>query len=172
MLSNTCQMSLDSIGSNNQLSALMRNFAIEAPKVKNLVPNWSLNEVLSFLKKAEPLSTLSLERLTKKTVFLVALATAKRISELQALSPEISFQKQNVILYIKHSFLAKTETAFNKLPKAITLHALKEMKNTSELNNPLCPVRCLLFYLKKIKSLNINPSSLFVAPKDPSKALS
>ena len=115
---------------------------------------------------------MSLERLTKKTVFLVALATAKRISELQALSPEILFQKQNVILYIKHSFLAKTETAFNKLPKAITLHALREMKNTSELNNPLCPVRCLLFYLKKIKSLNINPSSLFVAPKDPSKALS
>ena len=94
-------MSLDGICSNSQLLALVRSFAIEVPKVKKSVPNWSLNLVLSYLKKVEQLHSLSLTRLTMKTVFLIALATAKRVSELQALSPEISFQNQNIILHIK-----------------------------------------------------------------------
>ena len=92
MLANTYQISLESIGSNVQLSNLVRNFAISAQKVKRKIPSWSLNCVLSYLEKAEPLHSLSLNRLTMKTVFLVSLATAKRVSELQALYPDISFR--------------------------------------------------------------------------------
>ena len=46
------------------------------------------------------------------------------------------------------------------------------MKNTSELNNPLCPVRCLKFYRKKLKELRVTPTSLFMAPSDTSRDLS
>ena len=46
------------------------------------------------------------------------------------------------------------------------------MKNTSELNNPLCPVRCLEFYAKKLKELKVFPTSLFVSPSDTSRELS
>ena len=99
MLSNTFQILLENIGSNSQSSALVRTFSLEVRKVRSSVPNWSLNKVLEYLKKAEPLENLSLRKLTCKTLFLVALATAKRVGELQALSPEISFQNANLILH-------------------------------------------------------------------------
>ena len=66
MLTNAFQNPLASIGSHVQLSNLVRNFAISAPKVKRKTPSWSLNLVLSYLKKAEPLDSLSLKRLTIK----------------------------------------------------------------------------------------------------------
>ena len=69
MLANTYQIPLASIGSNAQLSNLVRNFAISAPKVKRKIPSWSLNFVLSYLKKAEPLTSLLLKRLTVKVLF-------------------------------------------------------------------------------------------------------
>ena len=144
MLANTYQIPLASIGSNAQLSNLVRNFAISAPKVKRKIPSWSLNYVLSYLKKAEPLTSLSLKRLTVKVLFLVSLALARRVGELHALSPDISFQKHNLVLHLKEGFLAKTESALNPLPRSFTLKALRESSNTAELDNTLCPVRCLL----------------------------
>ena len=38
----------------------------------------------------EPLESVSLRALTKKTLFLVSLATAKRVSEIQALSKTVA----------------------------------------------------------------------------------
>ena len=148
MLSNTFQILLENIGSNSQLSALVRTFLLEVQKVRSSLPNWSLNKVLEYLKKAEPLENLSLRKLTCKTLFLVALATAKRVGELQALSPEISFQNANLVLHYHDWFLAKTASFFNPLESSFTLYALREMCNTPEFNNPLCPVRCLNFYLR------------------------
>ena len=51
-------------------------------------PSWDLDKVLHYLMSSayEPLESQGLCTLTKKTLFLVALATAKRVGELQALS--------------------------------------------------------------------------------------
>ena len=51
-------------------------------------PAWDLSKVLQYLVTSafEPLSQASFRALTLKTLFLLALATAKRVGELQALS--------------------------------------------------------------------------------------
>ena len=36
----------------------------------------------------------------------------------------------------------------------------------------MCPVRCLKFYINKIKELKLSPSSLFVSPSDTSREMS
>ena len=172
MLANTFQVSLGSVGSDIQLSNLIRHFAVNPQKISNKVPSWSLNKVLSYLKRAEPLHSLSFLRLTKKVLFLLFLATARRVSELHALSPKVAFQGSSMILFFKESFLAKTENLLNPLPRFVSVKALRETKNTPELNNSLCPVRCLKYYIKKIKDLNLTPSSLFVSPSKPSREMS
>ena len=55
----------------------------------------------------EPLERLSLRALTKKTLFLVALATAKRVGELQALSRQVSFQGKDLFFHIYHILLRR-----------------------------------------------------------------
>ena len=55
-----------------------------------VLPTWSLQPILECLKKPplEPIHQLSLKQLTLKTVFLLAVTSARRVSELQALSLE------------------------------------------------------------------------------------
>ena len=56
-------------------------------------PAWDLSKVLQYLVTSafEPLSQASFRALTLKTLFLLALATAKRVGELQALSSLVAF---------------------------------------------------------------------------------
>ena len=67
-------------------------------QLQNHVP-WNLDVVLSWLSgsKFEPLRTCSLRDLTRKTPFLVALATAKRVSEIQAIDKEIGFNHGDAV---------------------------------------------------------------------------
>ena len=55
-----------------------------------VLPTWSLQPILECLTKPpwEPIHQLSLKELTLKTVFLLAITSARRVSELQALSLE------------------------------------------------------------------------------------
>ena len=70
------------------LQDLVRSFSIERPRHPQAPPSWDLDAVLRHLMSSafEPLESVSLRALTKKTLFLVSLATAKRASEIQALS--------------------------------------------------------------------------------------
>ena len=91
---------------------------MERPRVPHVAPSWDLDVVLRHLMSSEyePLERLSLRALTKKTLFLVALATAKRVGELHALSCQVSFQGEDLFLsYLPH-FVAKTERPDAPLP--------------------------------------------------------
>ena len=67
---------------------LMWSFKIEAPCRCVRPPSWDLIKVLDYLRSPifEPLASSSLRDLTRKTLFLVSLTTAKRVGELQAFS--------------------------------------------------------------------------------------
>ena len=60
---------------------------LQRPRVTPVLPQWALGIVLEALSKSpyEPLREASLKHLTLKTVFLLAMASAGRRSELQAL---------------------------------------------------------------------------------------
>ena len=76
------------MGSHPVLSELIKSFAIQRPVDRSLAPKWDLAFVLSHMCKApfEPLDKASLFYLSVKTVFLVTLATARRVSEVHAFS--------------------------------------------------------------------------------------
>ena len=85
MISNTLKLKTGNrVGSNPALSELIRSFELQYPVQRSLNPEWDLSWVLVCLQKApfEPLHKLCV---TIKTAFLLALATAKRCSEIHAL---------------------------------------------------------------------------------------
>ena len=119
MISNTFKFkSGNRIGSNPVLSELIRSFELQHPVQRSLSPKWDLSWVLICLQKApyEPLYKTSKLHISMKTAFLLALATAKRCSEIHALamdSNHVRFSQSagSVSLILQTGFLAK-----NKLP--------------------------------------------------------
>ena len=65
-----------------EFSLLIRSFFIARPPIKRLPPKWSLNTVLSYISNSDDDSE---EFLLQKTLFLVALATGNRASDISAM---------------------------------------------------------------------------------------
>ena len=88
MLSCVFRFKLPEISSSLVLKDLARSFEIAKPVSWIAPPVWDLDKVLFALRSApfEPLEAASLRDLTKKTLFLVSLATAKCVGELQTIS--------------------------------------------------------------------------------------
>ena len=88
MLSSVFKFCLPEISSSPILKDLVRSFEISAPRPLHHTPPWDLDKVLEYLSGPpfEPLAEASFRNKTRKALFLLAMATAKRIGELQALS--------------------------------------------------------------------------------------
>ena len=93
MLSAVFRTVLPEIATSPVIQDLLRSFKVEAPCRSVRPPSWDLLKVLEYFRSPvfEPLCNASLRDLTRKTLVLVALATAKRVGELQALSRVVSF---------------------------------------------------------------------------------
>ena len=115
MLSAVFKFPFPEISTSPILKDLIRSFEISAPRPLFPPPPWDWDKVLQFLSGPpfEPLARASFLDKTKKALFLLAMATAKRVSELQALSFSVSFQGED--LYYDPFFRAKTESAANPL---------------------------------------------------------
>ncbi len=95
------------------VSAWVVGHKVCCPPVKLRVPLWDLQAILVALmeKWYEPLRQVEMERLTYRTLFLVALASAHCVSELHALSVELPFMiknPQSFNLAVSLAFLPKT----------------------------------------------------------------
>ena len=126
MLSSTFRFVLPEISTSSVLKDLMRSFSIDRPVSVSRAPSWDLGKVLGFLRSSafEPLESLSLRELTKKCLFLVSLATARRVGELQAVSKEVSFSGQDIHLSFLPEFRAKTKSDANPLPRSFVVKSL------------------------------------------------
>ena len=128
------------------------------------MPTWYLSLVLHQLTKApfEPMRKASLKHLTLKTVFLLALGSGKRRSEIHAwLYKNIRHQENwtRVSLYPSPSFLSKNQLAREGPALAPSLdNSLKEDKS-------LCPVRALRYYLDRTKDLRRGKDLVFMSFK-------
>ena len=85
---------------------------------RSLLPRWSLDLVLAALKRQpfEPIKLASLKHLTWKTVFLLAITSARRASELHALCYKESYLAMSatgVALYPNIDFLPKVASRFH-----------------------------------------------------------
>ena len=100
------------------MSELIRSFDLQRPVQRSLIPKWYLSWVLVCLQKApyEPLHKASKLHVMIKTAFLLALATAKRCSQIHALAMDanhLRFSQPDisVSLIVQTGFLAK-----NRIP--------------------------------------------------------
>ena len=174
MLSAVFKFKLPLLGQDSVIKDLIRSFAIQNPRSPKFYPSWDLNFVLDYLRSSvfEPLSEKDLRTLSMKVLFLVSLATARRIGELQALSRVVPSQGEDLILSYLPSFIAKTETVNNPIPRSFVLKSLSGFAGNLEEGPLLCPVRALRVYLDRTKSLVHRPRSLFVSPKNSSRSIS
>ena len=88
MLSAAFRFVLPELSSHPVLHDLLRSFRLERPLPSSQVPSWDLLRVLSLLwgPPFEPLSSCSLRDLTRKVLFLLSLAMARRVGELHVVS--------------------------------------------------------------------------------------
>ena len=98
MLATVFRFKLPNMSSDPVLHRLVCSFRIEGPVRPLRPPAWDLSAVLQFLNSPvfEPLHRVFLRNLTKKVLFLVSLATAKRVGELQAVSRTVSFVRSEL----------------------------------------------------------------------------
>ena len=174
MLSAVFRYTFPEISSSTVLKDLIRSFKVERPMVPSHAPPWDLAKVLGFLSSSafEPLEQASLRELTKKVLFLVSLATAKRVGELQAVSKKVSFSGNDIHLSYLPEFIAKTESESNPLPRSFVVKSLGDFVGNLHEELLLCPVRALRIYLSRTGNLKPHPRSLFVSPKVTYKSLS
>ena len=104
------------ISKDHNLTHLLESFHRDRPKGRRGIPSWNLSLVLHQLTKApfEPLREASLKHLTFKTVFLLALGSGKRRSEIHAWQHKnIRHQSDwsKVSLFPSPSFLSKNQLA-------------------------------------------------------------
>ena len=94
----------------------VRGLSVLNPRPRIIVPAWSLDIVLSALKKPPyfPLDALDLKHLTLRTVFLMAIASARRVSELHALRLGLmAWKPTEVLAYVDPTFLPKVHSQWH-----------------------------------------------------------
>ena len=143
MLATVFNFKLPNMSSDPILRDLVCSFRIEAPVRPLRPPAWDLSVVLQFLNSSvfEPLLRVSLHNLTKKVMFLVSLATAKRVGELQAVSRTVSFVRSDACRSYVPEFVTKTEFISNPLPRSFLVASLSDFAAGLDDELLLCPVR-------------------------------
>ena len=142
------------LAASREITTLLRSFARSVNPVELCPPAWDVSLVLQSLTGApyEPLRMCEERFLAQKTLFLLALASAKRISELHALSYRVSHTRGwgEVSFSFVTGFVAKTQAPSSLAPRfeGISVPALPNARNNRN-GRLLCPVRAVKVYLDR-----------------------
>ncbi|XP_071996906.1 uncharacterized protein [Engystomops pustulosus] len=124
------------------------------PTVKDSSPQWDLSLVLDALTMGpfEPIDPSQMRFLTQKTAFLIAITSARRLGELQALSicePYLSVSEDRITLRLDRNFLPKIVSNFHRNQEIILPTFCHHPKNPVEEKWHLLDVRrTVLKYLE------------------------
>ena len=161
------------ISKDENLTRLLDSFHRDRPKGRRGIPSWNLSLVLHQLTKApfEPIKEASLKHLTFKTVFLLALGSGKRRSEIHAWQHKnIRHQSDwtKISLYPSPSFLSKNQLA-KEGPDSVAPVVIPALAPTLDRSlksdRSLCPVRALRYYLDRTSDFRQNKELVFVSFK-------
>ena len=174
MLSAVFRFHLLSLSSHPVIRDLLRSFCLVSVERQLRPPVWDLSEVLRFLNSStfEPLSRAPLRALTQKVLFLLALATAKRVGELQVLSSMVTFDGGDACLSYVPQFVAKSESLTRSIPCSFLVRSLSDFAAGLDHDLLLCPVRALRVYRDRTRPLAPVRHRLFGSPRRLSCALS
>ena len=161
------------VSKDENLTRLLDSFQRDKPKGRRNIPSWNLSLVLHQLTKApfKPINEASLNHLTFKTVFILALGSGKCRSEIH------TWQKKNirhqsdrskVSLYPAPSFPSKNQLA-KEGPDSVALVVIPTLAPTLDKSlkshRSLCLVRALHCYLDGTSDLRQNKELVFVSFK-------
>lgn len=156
-----------SVGQHPDIIRLLKGVFNTRPPEKRLVPEWDLRKVLDFLtsKTFEPISKVSLKYLTLKSVFLAAISTFRRCSDLQALKINQGFMSvvQEGIIFVRDG-LSKQDRP-GHIGKQIFIPCFKK-------NVKLDPKRAIQAYIKRTDEFRNGENRLFLSFNKPHKAVS
>ena len=125
------------------------------PPTTRVVPSWSLDDALEVLAKI-PQERLGPREIFYKALFLTAVASSNRSSELAAIDRgRIELRQCSIVLPVRPGFIFKNQGQFHA-PSLIEIPDLP--------GSPLCPVQALRSYLdatqgKSETSLFLHPAS-------------
>ena len=159
-----------------ELTRLVQSYFRDRSPANRVAPPWDLGIVLKALKEPpfEPMSTSSLKYLTLKAVFLTALASGRRRSEIHALAHnKVRSARPDGINEILHlgnipEFIAKNQLLHGNSDsaKSIIIPAIRDylgpdLQNTKD--GTLCPVRAIKHYRKRTKHFRGSKRLLFLS---------
>ena len=154
------------------LKNLISNFGIERPRSSRSIPQWDLAIVMRRMTRSpfEPLRSAPLFALSWKTAFLVALASAKRRSELRAFAALVLHKEDWSAMTLQPlpEFVAKTEVPGRPDTRLqpVTLPGLATFAGPDlAADRTLCPVRATKIYLSRSKDYRRGRKELFVPYK-------
>ncbi len=155
-----------SLGKHDLVIRFLRGAKRLNPPRPHLVPSWDLPSVLSALRGApfEPLQSVELKFLSLTTVLLSALATVKRVGDLQAFSVDDSCLEfgpadSHVVLRPRPGYVPKVPTMPFR-DQVVNLQALPREEADPAIAL-LCPVRALRIYVDRTQSFRTS-DQLFV----------
>ena len=155
------------LASSRAITMLLRSFSRSVDPVELRPPAWDVALVLQSLTGApyEPLWRCDERFLAQKALFLLALASAKHIGELHALSYRVSHSRNwgEVSFSFVPGFVAKTQDPSSLAPRfeAFTVPALPNARNNRN-GRLLCPVRAVRCYLDRTAAHRPRCERLFV----------
>ena len=165
------------LAASREITTLLRSFARSVNPVELRPPAWDVSLVLQSLTGApyEPLRTCEEHFLAQKTLFLLALASAKRIGELHALSYRVSHTRDwgEVSFAFVTGFVAKTQDPSSLAPRfeGFTVPALTNARKNRN-GRLLCPVRAVKVYLDRTAPHRPRCERLFVTAGRSKKEIS
>ena len=142
------------LSTSRELSMFFRSFSKSCSPTDLRPPAWDVALVFQSLTSPpyEPLKTVEERFLTHKTLFLIALASAKRKGELHALSYRVfhSVSWKEVSFGFVPGFVAKTQdqSSLDQRFQSFTVPALPK-SSISPNGRLLCPVRAVKCYLAR-----------------------
>ena len=161
------------ISKDENLTCLLDSFHRDRTKGRRGIPSWNISLVLHQLTKApfESIKEASLKHLTFKTVFILALGSGKRRSEIHAWqNRNIRHQSDwsKVSLYPSPSFLSKNQLV-RKGPDSVAPVVIQALAPTLDRSlksdRSLCLIRALCYYLDRTSDLRQNKDLVFVSFK-------
>ena len=158
------QLGFDIVVNIRTFLQLSRSFFLKRPPPTMVEPQWCLNKVLNFLKTRRFTTNPSLEDITLKALFLLALASGRRVGELHSLLRRKGFivfggHYSWVCIHPNPQFLAKNETSSFRRG----LIMITTFRNADNEHHVLCPVDALRKFLIASRGLNLS-SFLIVLP--------
>ncbi len=162
-----------SLNTSYEITSLLKSFSAERPRTVNTFPKWDVALILRTLNQApyEPLHSASPLHLTRKTVFLLLLASARRVSDIHAIDPRRTVVKpEAIILQPILGYLPKAAATAEGLPRysPIVVRRLRNFATDAE-DLKLCPVRAILEYERYACKLKKDRDHFFVSLSTPYK---